>query len=119
MNPVHLSLFKRAFALGAAAPILLAYLVTVILGGATFPEALLVLVAFLPLFLPSAVYFFWVTHPASVIVCGVILVALTAPPWLLVCSGDVQHFSGGALFLATMVAVTIGASVSKTTSPVL
>lgn len=106
-------MLKRGFAVGAAAPILLAYLVIMILTRASLLEAAVVFVNFIPAFVPAAAYYFYVTHARAVVVCGVVLLALTAPPWLLVCSGDLRHFSDGSYFLATLVASTVGVIVSK------
>lgn len=113
MSPGQLLMMKRCFAIGAAAPILLAYLVIMILSRAGLLEAAVVLVNFLPAFLPAAAYYLWVTHPRAVVLCGVILLAFTAPPWLMVSAGDPQHFSQGSLFLGTLVATTVGVVMSK------
>ncbi|MBW3590697.1 MAG: hypothetical protein KY393_02425 [Actinobacteria bacterium] len=117
MNRRQLTVTRRIFAGGAAAPILLAYLVMVIVARPSLMEAGLVLLQFSPLFLPAAVYYFWVTDPRAMVLCGTILLALTAPPWLLVCAGELHYLAQGPYFLATLVASIVGAVKSQRTAP--
>lgn len=109
------TLLRRLFAGLTAATILFGTLAVVLAGGGNILEVGVFFILSIPILLaPSAIYYFKVTTPRSAVVCGVALVVLTVPTWILVFTvGSPWEFYAGVAFLLTLISSTIGAFIGR------
>ena len=109
---------RRLFAGVTAGTILLGTLAVVIAGGGNLLEAGPFFIVSIPVLLaPTAIYYYKVHSPKSVLVCGVILVGLTVPTLILAFTvGSPWEFYAGVAFFVTLISSIIGAFMSRKAS---
>jgi hypothetical protein len=63
---------------------------------------------------PAAIYYFKVSNPRYVLICGLILFGLTVPTWILLMTvGDPFEFYALVVLILTLASSSIGAAMSR------
>ena len=101
-------------AAGTALVLLVSLLVAGIQANIEGPVILFLLIFQIPLFVPTAIYYFGATGPRAAWVCGIILAGLTIPLALLVpILDEPPYFLVGTVLFLTLISSIVGAVISR------
>lgn len=108
---------RKWFAGSTVFVILASYLAASIAGSDNVGLAAFVLLFQIPYLVPAAIYYLRVSGPQAVWVCGILLVALTTPPWIFyVFNAEAWRLAGRLAiyaFILTSISSSVGAVLSR------
>lgn len=102
------------FAAGTALVLLVSLVMAGVQANIDGPIILFLLVFQIPLFVPTAIYYFGATEPRAAWICGLILAGLTIPlAFLVAILEEPPYFLAGTVMFLTLISSVVGAVISR------